>query len=125
MTYVCMTKVTERLGLSFKNAAELNKIIDSSLPGRPRFERHEILVGGEVCEVFLRDALACVQALFSDPDFAPYLAVAPERHYTDESKSMRMYHDVHTGHWWWATQVKGLFESVGPNILTPMPGRRS
>ena len=41
------------LQLSYKNANELHRIIDEHLPStRPRFERHEILIRGEVCEVF-------------------------------------------------------------------------
>lgn len=101
-------QVSERLGLSFKNSKELNNIIDNNLPGCPRFERHEVLVGNEVCEVYFRDVIACIKALFGDPDFAPYLVFAPEKHYVDESKTMRMYHDMHTGKWWWSTQVSCL-----------------
>ena len=40
--------------------AELNKIIDKCLPGRPRFEQHEIIVGDEVCEVYFHDIIACI-----------------------------------------------------------------
>lgn len=101
-------QVSERLGLSFKNSKELNNIIDNNLPGCPRFERHEVLVGNEVCKVYFRDVIACIKALFGDPDFAPYLVFAPEKHYVDESKTMRMYHDMHTGKWWWSTQVSCL-----------------
>lgn len=101
-------QVSERLGLSFKNSKELNNIIDNNLPGCPRFERHEVLVGNEVCEVYFRDVIACIKALFGDPDFAPYLVFAPEKHYVDENKTMRMYHDMHTGKWWWSTQVSCL-----------------
>jgi len=95
----------EKLGLSFKNTNELNEIIDKELPGRPRFQRHELLVGDEVCEVFFRDVIACIRALFADPDFAPYLVFRPEKHYVDEEKTERMFHDMHTGKWWWCTQV--------------------
>jgi hypothetical protein len=55
-------QLVERLGLSFKNSKELNKIIDESLPGRPAFKRHEVMVGNEVCEVFFRDVIACIRA---------------------------------------------------------------
>ena len=99
-------QVPERLGLSFKNTAELNKIIDNRLPGRPRFQRHEIIVGDEACEVYFRDIIACIPALFGDPLFAPYLVFEPEKHYTDDKKTIRLYHDMHTGRWWWSTQVR-------------------
>lgn len=99
--------MVERLGLSYKNTAELNKLIDQDLPGRPSFQRHEVIVGSEVCDVYFRDALACIKALFADPDLAPYLVTAPEKHFTDGSDGgrTRMYHDMHTGKWWWSMQV--------------------
>ncbi|KIJ91569.1 hypothetical protein K443DRAFT_14285 [Laccaria amethystina LaAM-08-1] len=37
--------IVDTLGLSFKNSGELNKLIDKSLPGRPAFKRHEVMVG--------------------------------------------------------------------------------
>ena len=67
--------------------------------------REELLAGGEVFDVYYRDIVACIRALFSDPDFAAVLVFAPEKHYTDETKTSRMYHDMHTGKWWWSTQV--------------------
>jgi len=83
----------------------LNKIIDKSLPGRPRFQRKEILIGGEVNDLYFRDIIECIKALYSDPDFAPYLVFLPEQHFTDEGMETRLYHDMHTGKWWWSTQV--------------------
>ena len=43
--------------------------------------------------------------LFRDPDFAPYLIFAPERHCTDKDREERVYHNMYTGAWWWFTQV--------------------
>jgi hypothetical protein len=81
-------------------------MIDVLLPGRPHFQRHEVLVKSEVCEVFYRDVLACIRALVGDPEFASMLVYLPEKQYTDKKKDMRMYHDMHTGRWWWSTQVR-------------------
>lgn len=101
------SQVCENLGLTFKTAAELNKVIDTQLPsGRPRFRREEIVVGGEAFDVYFRDILECIRALYGDPEFAPYLKFVPERHYTDENRTVRLYHDMHTGKWWWDTQVR-------------------
>lgn len=81
-------------------------ILDKKLPSaRPRFIRHEVLVGSEVCEVYLRDVVECVRALMNDSALSPHMVFAPEKHYTDETKQVRMYHDMHTGDWWWSTQV--------------------
>ncbi|KAF7369778.1 hypothetical protein MVEN_00309900 [Mycena venus] len=97
--------VVEALGLSYKNSRELNEIIDQSIPkGRPVFKRHEIVVGGEAFDVYFRPILDCIRALYSDPEFAQDLIFAPEWHYTDEDKTVRLFHDLHTGKWWWETQ---------------------
>ncbi|KAJ6611148.1 hypothetical protein B0H10DRAFT_1953313 [Mycena sp. CBHHK59/15] len=98
--------VTERLGLSYKNTRELNDIIDKKLPGCPKFKRKEIIVAGEAYNVYFCDILECVKALFGDPEFAAHLKVAPERHYADKDETIRLYHDMHTGKWWWATQLR-------------------
>ncbi|KAG2085581.1 uncharacterized protein F5147DRAFT_792834 [Suillus discolor] len=88
--------VSERLGLSFKNTNELNKIIDHELPtGRPKFQREQVVVAGESFD-----------SLYGDTDFARYLTFAPEHHYTDEDQTVRLFHDMHTGKWWWNMQKK-------------------
>lgn len=98
--------MTEALGLSYKNSAELNQIIDDDLPsGRPVFKRQEIVVGGEAFDVYFRPIMDCVRALYGDPEFAQDLVFAPERHYADPDKTIRLYHDLHTAEWWWKTQV--------------------
>jgi Plavaka transposase len=99
--------VVDRLGLSYKNAAELNKLIDEELPGHPSFQQHEVMVGSEVCDVYFRDVIACIKALFADPDLAQYLVTAPEKHfkYGSDRLKISMYHDMHTGRWWWSMQV--------------------
>ncbi|KAF5340534.1 hypothetical protein D9758_015825 [Tetrapyrgos nigripes] len=105
--------VSERLGLSFKTAAELDKIIDKNLPSRPRFQRQEVVVKGEVFEVFFRDILQCVKALYNDPEFAPYLKFAPECHFENETLSEQLFHDMYTGQWWWSAQ-EALDNTLGP-----------
>ncbi|KIJ12604.1 hypothetical protein PAXINDRAFT_14526 [Paxillus involutus ATCC 200175] len=114
---LAVDEVCERLGLSYKNSQELNKIIDTRLPGRPRFQRQEIVVAGEAFDVYFRDILECIRALFGDPEFAPYLAFEPERHYADADHTTRMYHDMHTGKWWWQTQKELEKEKPGATII--------
>jgi hypothetical protein len=102
-----LLQVRDSLNLSYGTSPELNKIIDEKLPGRPKFTRSEVVVNGEVFHLYSRDILECVRALWGDTDFAPYLFVVPERHYIDKDKTIRMYHNMHmhTGKWWWSTQV--------------------
>ncbi|KAF8267616.1 hypothetical protein EI94DRAFT_1771828 [Lactarius quietus] len=107
--------VPEQLGLSFKNTWELNQIIDTHLPGHPPFQQKEIVVGGEVCELYFCDIIQCICALFKDPDLAPHLKYVPERHYNDEDREERVYHDMYTGTWWWSTQV--MVEKVMPGAM--------
>lgn len=55
--------------------------------------------------MFARDIIECVRALYGDPEHAQYLCFVPEKHYADAGKTQRLYHDMHTGMWWWSTQV--------------------
>ncbi|KAG1789747.1 uncharacterized protein HD556DRAFT_1520758 [Suillus plorans] len=110
--------VSEHLSLSFKNANELNAIVDHELPtGRPKFKREQIVVAGEAFDVYYRDVIECVKSLYGDPDFAKYLAFAPQRHYSDEDETIRLFHDMHTGKWWWDTQKKLDQHSPGGTII--------
>ncbi|KAK7464428.1 hypothetical protein VKT23_006595 [Stygiomarasmius scandens] len=105
--------VSDRLGLSFKNAAELNRILDDNLPSRPQFQKQEVIVKGEVFEMYFRDILQCVRALYHDAEFAPYLKFAPERHFGDATQSDQLFHDMHTGQWWWSMQ-ETIDKTAGP-----------
>ena len=80
-------------------------MIDSLPSARPPFIREEIVVANITLQVYFRDVLKCIQALFGSATFACYLIFLPERHYKDADRTMRLYHDMHTGKWWWAVQV--------------------
>jgi hypothetical protein len=99
------SQVCDALNLSYKNSNKLNKIIDQKLPGRPTFQCREVIIANEAFELFSRDIIECIKALWGDVDFAPYLVVEPERHYADADQTIRLYFDMHTGKWWWSTQV--------------------
>jgi hypothetical protein len=101
------SQISEHLSLSFKNANELNAIVDHGLlTGRPKFKCEQIVVAGEAFDIYYRDVIECVKSLYGAPDFTKYLAFAPERHYSDEDEMIRLFHDMHTGKWWWDTQVR-------------------
>ena len=104
------------MGVSFKDSAELNKIIDNKLPSkRPIFTRHQVKVAGEKYNLFMRDIIQCIKALYGDPEHAQYLALSPERHYADANKTIRLYHEMQTGQWWWSTQVIFIYFVIGQN----------
>ncbi|KIL54913.1 hypothetical protein M378DRAFT_91716, partial [Amanita muscaria Koide BX008] len=95
----------DRLGLSFKTVHELNKLIDTELPGRPQFHHQSITVSGESVTLYSRNIMDCISALYGDPEFAHQLKHRPERHYIKEGdKKMRVFHDMQTGNWWWEMQ---------------------
>ncbi|KAF8886786.1 hypothetical protein BD779DRAFT_1611686 [Infundibulicybe gibba] len=108
----------DKLGLSYKNSRELNQIIDTDLPNdRPRFERRDIKIAGETFDIFYRNPLECVKALFADPEFAGDLLLRPERHFADASKTDQLYHEMNTGRWWWDTQQALDIKKPGGTIV--------
>ncbi|CDO76892.1 hypothetical protein BN946_scf184903.g13 [Trametes cinnabarina] len=109
--------VPEKLGLTYRTTQELNKLVNQLPSVQPRFVRQEIEIGGETFEMFLRDILQCIRALFGDPEFSGLLVFQPERHYADEDHEVRVYFDVHTGEWWWATQEQLDRERPGATII--------
>lgn len=58
----------------------------------------------ESFDVYFRDVIDCIKALYGNAEFAPYLVFTPKRHYSDADHTVRLYHDMHTGKWWWNTQ---------------------
>lgn len=85
---------------------ELNKLIDHELPtGQPKFKQEQVIVTGEAFDVYYRDIIECVKSLYGDPDFTKYLTFALERHYADADETVHLFHDMHTGKWWWEMQV--------------------
>ena len=98
-------KVPEALGLTFKTPRELNDIIDTKIPGRPQFHLKQIKYEGVPIDLYYRPIMDCIASPIGDPTFAEHLIFPPERHYVDQDMTIRLYHDMHTGKWWWDTQV--------------------
>ncbi|KAG0706653.1 hypothetical protein DFH29DRAFT_980304 [Suillus ampliporus] len=109
--------VSECLGLSYKNSRELDRIINKQLPGRPKFHREQIVVAGEPFDIFYRDVIECIKALYGDPDFMEFLVFTPECHYTDDDETVRLFSDMHTGKWWWNTQKQLDKQKPGATIV--------
>ncbi|KAG1810876.1 uncharacterized protein BJ212DRAFT_1448568 [Suillus subaureus] len=65
----------------------------------------QVVVAGEAFDVYYHNIIKCVKSLYSDPDFARYLTFAPEQHHTDEDQMVHLFRDMHTGKWWWETQL--------------------
>jgi hypothetical protein len=81
-------------------------LIDAKLPGRPRFRQETITVGDETVTLHSRDIIESISGLYGEPKFAHHLIHCPERQYKlDGNKRTRIFHDMHTGDWWWEMQV--------------------
>ena len=93
------------LGLSYKNVRELNTLIDTQIPNRPRFIRQDIEIAEETVTMYSRNVIDCIKALYGNTMFAEHMVFRPERHYDHNNVHQRQYHDLHTGEWWWQTQV--------------------
>ncbi|KAN0075394.1 hypothetical protein V8E55_011417 [Tylopilus felleus] len=108
-----INSLARRLGLSYTNSRELNRIIDKKIPHtRPQFRCEEIVVAGEAFDVYIRDIIECIKSLFGDSEFTPHLLLRPKRHFTDSKKQENAYLDMNTGTWWWKTQQE--IESMKP-----------
>ena len=104
-------QLADKLDLRYRSSRDLNQIVDGALPARPAFVRRTYQLGGETHELYLRDALGLVEALYGSPEFANELVFAPEKHYVrvggegERVSWSRRFSDMHTGRWWWKLQV--------------------
>lgn len=84
---VTPSQVVEKLGLSFSSSEELNQIIDKKLPnGLPQFVWEEVEIAGQKFEFYHRDIIQCIRVLYGNPELAPFLAHAPEKHYMSSNR---------------------------------------
>lgn len=62
----------------------------------------------EDLELWIRDPVACIKELMSNPAFREHMAYAPERVYgTKEGhEESRIFDEMWTAEWWWKLQVK-------------------
>ncbi|KAH9021194.1 hypothetical protein EDB85DRAFT_1872004, partial [Lactarius pseudohatsudake] len=103
--------------LQYRTPNELNKIIDTELPGRPRFKCEDMTIAGNTLQFYFRDVLQCIRTIYGDPEFARDLVFAPERHYTDHERTCRVYSEMHTGDWWWAVQTSLEAHRPGATVI--------
>jgi Plavaka transposase len=59
--------------------------------------------------MYHHDIIECIRTLYRDPEFCTQLVFKPEQHYTDQNMTEHIYNDMHTGEWWWSTQVCNYF----------------
>lgn len=59
----------------------------------------------ESVELWGRNPIECIQQLIGNPAFQENLSYIPQKVFTTESGTMRIYNEAWTGDWWWAMQV--------------------
>ena len=70
--------------------------------GRPEFEN---------VKLWWRNPVDCVQDLIGNPAFRENLSYVPQKVFTTESGTTRIYDEAWTGDWWWTTQVSIITSS--------------
>jgi Plavaka transposase len=78
-----------------------------------------VIVGTETCDVHFCNIQDCIQALLNNATLTEHMVFAPEKHYTDESKTTQMYHDMYASKWWWATQ-KAVEKNLPGATIVPV-----
>ncbi|KDQ58871.1 hypothetical protein JAAARDRAFT_192452 [Jaapia argillacea MUCL 33604] len=56
-------------------------------------------------ELFFRDPMDCIKALYSNPAFVKYMMYAPEEHFADAGKTNHIFMEVMTSKWAWRVQA--------------------
>ncbi|KAH9008739.1 hypothetical protein EDB85DRAFT_2163908 [Lactarius pseudohatsudake] len=112
--------MVEKLGLSYRNVKELNRIIDEEMPGRPKFKCEKICIGGESYDFHFREVIPCICALFGDPRYSGRLVFAPERHYQDVGRTTQVFGEMYTGKWWWSVQQSLELRKPGATSAYPV-----
>jgi hypothetical protein len=93
-----------------------------SLPFTSKWKYEIIKVKGDVIgwdgkpdtesvELWFRDPIECVQDLIGNPAFRDHISYVPQKVFTSESESTRIYDEAWTGDWWWMMQVSTYLPS--------------
>ncbi|KAJ3493238.1 hypothetical protein NLJ89_g11065 [Agrocybe chaxingu] len=100
----------EKLGLSFKNIREIHQTIDNDIPDRAGIWKTEDLFFDDAPDVpytiRYRNPLEAIMSLWGDPSLAKHLVYRPQKVFTDEDRTSRVYTEMWTGDWWNGVQVK-------------------
>ncbi|KAH8145068.1 uncharacterized protein LAJ45_10191 [Morchella importuna] len=90
-----------RTGRGFiKRLDEMNDIL-----GKASWHHSEVDIGGEKIPYYYRDPMVIVRYLLGQRAFRESLVYAPVVEHNESGE--RMYGEMHTGDWWWETQVCG------------------
>ncbi|KZV81834.1 hypothetical protein EXIGLDRAFT_627889, partial [Exidia glandulosa HHB12029] len=70
-------------------------------------------------EVFYRNPIECLRALWADPAFSKHMSFAPEKRYANASQRVRLFTEMNTADFWWEIQGKlPMGSTVVPIIIS-------
>lgn len=105
---ICMSKVKDKLGLSFGNTRALHQIVDD-IPERAGRWTTKCLSfkdrPGEKHIIRFRSVLEAIKCLWGDPTLSKYMVYQPKKVFSDSNRDNRVYSEMWTGSWWHVVQV--------------------
>lgn len=95
--------MVEKLGLNFSDAHALNQIIEHKIPMGPEWNHTTVNLTDQSTShnLYFCNVEDCIRDLYVNPTFADTMKYAPERHYSDDDKTSRIFHGMYTGDWMW------------------------
>ncbi|KAI9437037.1 hypothetical protein H4582DRAFT_2112014 [Lactarius indigo] len=105
VSLLAIPQLVDKLELSYHNTRVLNRI------------SRDLVITGETLQLYYRDIIQCLWALYGDPKFAADMIFAPECHHTKHNWTCRVYSDMHTGDWWWAVQTSLESHRPGATVI--------
>ena len=94
--------MVERLGVSYNNSRSLHQVIDTLPSLAPWIKRNIVLdpenaSNSDIFELYYRDPVEALKALWGNPAFLQHMSFEPERRYTDASRTTRRYNEMNSG----------------------------
>ncbi|KAI0055241.1 hypothetical protein BV25DRAFT_1774451, partial [Artomyces pyxidatus] len=107
-----------RMKLSYGTMKGLLKKVDE-LPARAVWKSKNVWFQDRPDDMHLiqyRDPLEAIQALLGNPAHKDQIVYRPSKVFTSRDKKDRVYHEMWSGKWWWAMQVRAADGHDGATV---------
>ncbi|PPR02760.1 hypothetical protein CVT26_009432, partial [Gymnopilus dilepis] len=101
--------VVEKLGLSYHNIRALHQKVDSIPNKAGTWQSRDLFFNDDPDEkytIHFRDPVEAIKGLWKDPVLSPTMVFCPAKVYTDKTKKIRIFSEMHTSKWWHICQSK-------------------
>lgn len=101
----------EQLGLLYSNTRALHKLVDNMPERAGKWTTRTLSFDDQPEDTFTiryRDPIEAIRSLWGDPGLSKDFVYAPQKIFSDESKSKRIYNEMWTGKWW-HVRLSGYF----------------